>query len=1163
MPGRVFSESGRVKAGEARRVLNHPGAFGVSLCQRQAELPHVTGAARRAAFAVKPGGTAMVFPSSRIFGAKFFMPGLRRDNTQGDDDMIRKADTGLDFQAREQEVLGLWEERDVFQKSIDQRAGQPEFTFYDGPPTANGEPHIGHVETRVFKDVVPRYRTMKGFHVLRKAGWDTHGLPVEVEVEKMLGLDGKGQIESYGIEPFIKQCKESVWKYKGEWEKMSRRLGFWADMDHPYVTYENPYIESVWWSLKKIYDNGLLYKGHKVVPYCPRCATSLSSHEVAQGYKDVEDTSVVVKFAVKDAPGEFFLAWTTTPWTLPSNVSLVVNAKETYCRVRVAKTCEAHGHAHEEVYIMAQALAKTHFPEGEIIETFPGASLEYREYVPLFPFADDIFAKAAKQADGKPAACYVCCDDYVTLTDGTGIVHSAPAFGEDDARVGRAYGLPFVQLVDESGCFKPEAMPYAGMFVKDADALIIKALKESGMLVKAASYAHSYPFCWRCDTPLIYYARATWFIKTTAVREKLIAHNRSVDWMPDNIKEGRMGNFQENLIDWGLSRSRYWGTPLPVWVCEKGHVHVVGSVEELRRMGYTQGEDGGKLPVDENIELHKPYIDAVRLTCPECGEEMLREPDVIDCWYDAGSMPFAQWHYPFENAHLFDAHHPADYISEAIDQTRGWFYALLAISTLLFDRPAFKHCLVLGHVQDREGQKMSKHKGNGIGPWEVLDRQGADAVRWYFCVSSAPWLPSRFYHEAVDEAQRKFMGTLWNTYAFFCLYASIEGFDPASAKLPEGELKAMDRWVLSRLNRLIASVDADMDAYRVTEASRAIAVFVDELSNWYVRRCRERFWGKAATGDQDAAFQTLYHVLAQLSKLIAPFVPFMAEQMFQNLVFEGSGRAQGVEASVHLCSFPEADAARIDDELEAAMAICMRVCELGRSARGEAGLKIRQPLAMMTAVCPPLTGELLEVALDELNVKQAVFASDADAFIGYKIKPNLRTLGKKYGKMLPAIGAYLAAADGAAAVSALKKDGVYAFTLTPDGGEPADIALAEEDMLIETTMREGYAVASEGGVTVALDAALTPELIAEGFAREAVSKVQSMRRDEAGYQVTDRIRLWITGDAEVLSALEQHRQRVIADVLAVELAFVPAPATALAKAWDINGKQITIAMEKV
>ncbi len=1040
--------------------------------------------------------------------------------------MIRKVDTSLDFQQREKDTIAFWEEKRIFEKSMQQRQGRPVFTFYDGPPTANGKPHVGHVITRVMKDLFPRYKTMKGHLVLRKAGWDTHGLPVELEVEKKLGLDGKPQIETYGVEPFIKQCKESVWVYKSEWERMTRRLGFWLDMENPYITYDNKYIESVWWSLKEIHKRGLLYHGHKVVPYCPRCGTALSSHEVAQGYHAVTDVSIYVKFPVPGEAGVYFLAWTTTPWTLPSNVGLVVNAKEEYVRVRVAN----------DVYIMAGALVEPLFAGAahEVLDRFPGQSLQGLRYEPLFPFT--------KAAAGE-GAFKVCCDDYVTLTDGTGIVHCAPAFGEDDARVGNDNGLPFVQLVDTQGRFTPDAEPYAGQFVKAADPVIISDLQAAGLLLRELPYEHDYPFCWRCDTPLLYYARATWFIRMSALRDELVANNRSVNWLPENIKEGRMGNFLENVLDWGLSRERYWGTPLPVWTCGCGHVHVVGSIEELRRMGKN-------VPAD--IELHKPYIDAVHLTCPACGGDMTRVSEVIDCWYDSGSMPFAQWHYPFENKELFEQNFPADFISEAIDQTRGWFYSLLAIGTAVFQKSPYQNCIVLGHVQDKDGRKMSKHVGNVIDPWDVLNAQGADAVRWYFYSVSQPWLPSRVSPDLGSEAQRKFMGTLLNTYAFFALYAGIENFDPAKAGLASARLTLMDRWALSRLNTLVREVDEGLSAYKVTEPARLIADFVDELSNWYVRSSRERFWGKGENEDTSAAFQTLYHILVTLSRLIAPFVPFLAEQMHQNLC---AGTA--APESVHLCDYPVCEKNRIDEALERDMGRCMQIVALGRSARAEAGLKIRQPLAALYVVGQDaLPAELQAVAKDELNVKDVQFLSDGRAFTAYTVKPNLRTLGPRYGKILPKIGETLKNLDGTALVDELQAKGEVVFT-----AEGIEVRAQEADLLIEKAQREGYAAASDRGLTVALDCRLTQALVAEGYAREVVSKLQTMRKD-AGLDVMDRIHVWYEGDASVCAAVAAYEHSITGDVLALALYNTPAPEGAYAQSWDINAKPMSLSLRK-
>ena len=1039
--------------------------------------------------------------------------------------LYEKVSTDLQFAQREEKVLEFWRKNRIFEKTLTAHAGAPSFSFYDGPPTANGKPHVGHLETRSFKDLFPRYKYMQGYDVLRKAGWDTHGLPVELEVEKLLGLDGKEQIEEYGVEPFIQKCKESVWKYKKEWEDMSERIAFWADMEDPYVTYDNNYIESEWWSLKQLSEKGLLYKGYKVVPYCPRCGTALSSHEVAQGYKDVKEKSAIVRFQVAGKENLYLLAWTTTPWTLPSNLGLCVNAKEEYATVA----------ADGVEYILAKALVETHFGEdADIRSTCLGADLVGMEYVPLFPLPQNVIL------DKK--AFLVVADPYVTLTEGTGIVHIAPAFGEDDNRVCRQNGLPFVNLVDSHGQFVP-GTPWAGTFVKDADPLILQALEERGLLFRALDFEHSYPFCWRCDTPLLYYARSSWFIEMTKLHDQLMRNNRSVNWMPDNVKEGRMGNFLDNVIDWGLSRERYWGTPLPIWECGCGHREVIGSIAELREKG---------IDVPEDIELHKPYIDAVHLTCPVCGKEMTRVPEVIDCWYDSGSMPFAQWHYPFENKETFEKNFPANFISEAVDQTRGWFYTLLAISTALFDQSSFENCLVMGHVQDKDGQKMSKHKGNVVDPWSVLHKQGADAVRWFFYVNAAPWLPKRFYDEAISEAQRKFMGTLWNTYAFYVLYANIDGYNPYDETLPAPEYTVMDRWVQSRLHSLIATVTEHMDAYRVTEAARAIGSFVEELSNWYVRRCRDRYWGSGMTPDKSAAYRTLYTVLSTMANLTAPFVPFMAESIYQNIVRRVE---PGAPESVHMCSYPVADPALIDQALMEEMDFVLKVVTVGRSARNSSGIKNRQPLSSMLVSGSRVPSPLFrEIILEELNVKELQSVDDASSYIAYQVKPQMRTLGPKYGKLLPKIGAHLREADGAAIVSAMDRDGRYAFTV--DG---AEVVLGPDDILVSTTQREGFSAMSEGGVTVVLDTALTPGLIQEGYVRELVSKIQTMRRD-ADFDVTDHIRLSVQGDAELMAALDAGREGLMADVLADELAD---GLTGVSKEWDINGKSAVITIARV
>ncbi len=1012
------------------------------------------------------------------------------------DSMYEKVSTDLNFVEREKEVIEFWKKNDIFKKSIKNREGHPTFMFYDGPPTANGKPHIGHIETRVFKDVVPRFWTMKGYEVPRKAGWDTHGLPVELEVEKMLGIDGKPQIEKYGVEPFIKQCKESVWKYKHEWEVMSDRVGFWADMDDPYVTYHDDYIESEWWALKTINDKGLLYKGHKIVPYCPRCGTSLSSHEVAQGYKDVKETSCIAKFKVKGEENKFILAWTTTPWTLPSNVALCVSPKDTYVEIKVENG---------EVYILAEALVSSVIDgEYDVLKKYVGNDLYGLEYEPLFDFAN---------LDKK--AYFVVADGYVTLTDGTGVVHIAPAFGEDDARVGRDNDLPFLQLVDEAGNFTKETGEWAGTFVKDADKLVLKDLEDRGLLFAALPYEHSYPFCWRCDTPLLYYAIDTWFIKMSALRDRLVANNNTVNWMPDNIKEGRFGNFLENVIDWGLSRSRYWGTPLPVWECECGHYHVIGSREELKELGDN---------VPDNVELHKPYLDPIKIKCPKCGKMMTRVPEVIDCWFDSGSMPFAQYHYPFENKELFEKHFPAQFISEAIDQTRGWFYTLMAISTLLFDKSPFENCLVLGHVQDKDGLKMSKHKGNVVDPWTVLDKQGADAVRWYFCASSSPWLPTRFYPEGISEYQRKFIGTFWNTYAFYVLYADIDKFDPTKYKLEYDKLSQMDKWVLSRLNTLIKDVDAGMTEYKITESARLIQDFTDELSNWYVRRCRERFWGSGMEQDKINAYMTLYTTLVTLAKVTAPFVPFMTEKIYQNLVRNFDKTAP---ESIHLCDFPVADESMIDARLEVNMEKVLEIVTLGRACRNVSNMKNRQVLAKAyVSTEGSLDEKYYYIIKEELNVKDIEFRDDVSDFVSYNVKPNLKTVGPKYGAILPTINQMLRGGDGTAFVKELKTEG----KVTLEIGE-AKVELLEEDLLIETTKSEKYISMQEGATTVVLDIELTPELIEEGFVRELISKIQNLRKD-SGFEVQNHIEMYYSDNEKLAEIIERNKEQIADETLA-------------------------------
>ena len=1039
--------------------------------------------------------------------------------------MYKKVPTTLNFVEREKETPKFWKDNQIFEKSVQLRQGAPAYTFFDGPPTANGKPHIGHVLTRAMKDIIPRYKTMRGYDVLRKAGWDTHGLPVELEVEKELGLDGKEQIEQYGVIPFIQKCKESVWKYKGEWEVMSDRMGFWADMDNPYITYDNDYIESEWWALKAIYEKGLLYKGHKIVPYCPRCGTALSSHEVAQGYKEVKETSATVRFRVPDEENTYFLAWTTTPWTLPSNVSLCVNPDVTYAYVRVDG---------KETLIMAKDLIGTVLEghDTEIIKEVAGRELEYKHYEPLF--------ECTRKAAGGKDAFYVMVDDYVTTTDGTGIVHNAPAFGEDDYRVCKKYDLPFVQMVDSKGemC---GGTPWDGVFVKKADPMVLKDLDERGLLFAAPRFEHSYPFCWRCDTPLIYYARSSWFIAMTKVKDRLIDYNRRINWIPETIKEGRMGNFLENVIDWGISRERYWGTPLPVWVCDKcGKIHVVGSRKELSEL----------TGCDENVELHKPYVDPLTWKC-ECGGTMRREPVVIDCWFDSGSMPFAQWHYPFENKDKFERRYPANFISEAIDQTRGWFYTLSAIAACLFDSPAFLNCIVLGHVQDKEGRKMSKHIGNVVDPWVLLDKQGADAVRWYFYASAAPWLPSRFSHEAVSELQRKYMGTLWNTYAFYILYADIDNFDPTRHKLVRENLTPMDRWILSRLNTLMGRVEAYLDELKMTEAGREMQDFMDDLSNWYVRRCRERYWGKDMTADKEAAYMTLYTVLRTMALISAPFTPFMSETMYQNMVRTVDKSAP---ESIHLCDWPKKDESFIDPELEANMAAVLDIVVLGRSARNAANIKNRQPVASMYVQGKALPDMYVSIIADELNVKEVKFVDDASSFISYRVKPQLKTLGPRYGKLLPKINQYLAGEGiGNAVVAAHNRGESYKFDI--DGTE---ISLAAEDVLVSTEENAGFVTVTEHDLSVVLDTNLTPELIEEGFVREIVSKVQTMRK-EAGFEVTDHIVLSHHGNSLIEGIFARHGAEIAADTLADS---IKPGASGYVKDWEINGESVTLGVEK-
>ncbi len=1039
--------------------------------------------------------------------------------------MYNKVSPDMDFLSREKETLRFWQENHIFEKSIEQRKDAPAYTFYDGPPTANGKPHIGHVLTRVIKDLIPRYQTMKGQKVPRKAGWDTHGLPVELEVEKLLGLDGKEQIEQYGLEPFIEKCKESVWKYKGMWEDFSDIVGFWADMDHPYVTYDNNFIESEWWALKQIWDKGLLYKGFKIVPYCPRCGTPLSSHEVAQGYKDVKERSAIAKFKVKDEDA-YILAWTTTPWTLPSNVALCVNPDEEYVKVHSADG---------NTYYLARALCDTVLDgEYEVLQSYTGKELEYKEYEPLFDFVQP-----------KEKCWYVTCDHYVTLTDGTGVVHIAPAFGEDDANVGRNYGLPFVQLVDQKGEMTKETL-WPGVFCKDADPEVLKNLRERGLLYAAPKFEHSYPHCWRCGTPLIYYARDSWFIKMTAVKDKLIKNNNTINWIPESIGKGRFGDWLENVQDWGISRNRYWGTPLNIWECECGHQHSVGSIEELKKLSDN---------CPDNIELHRPYIDAVAIPCPVCGKEMHRVPEVIDCWFDSGSMPFAQHHYPFENQDLFAEQFPADFISEAVDQTRGWFYSLLAISTLLFDKAPFKNVIVLGLVQDENGQKMSKSKGNAVDPFDALQTFGADAIRWYFYTNSAPWLPNRFHEKAVLEGQRKFMSTLWNTYAFFVLYANIDGFDASQHKLDTASLSVMDRWVLSRLNTTVKAVDDNLAAYRIPEAARALQDFVDELSNWYVRRSRSRFWAKGQSQDKENAFMTLYTALVTVAKAAAPMVPFLSEAIYQNLV-RSNGNTNAPE-SVHLCAFPAYDASLVDASLEADMAEVLDIVTMGRAARNAANVKNRQPLAAMYVKAARTLPEAYSAVIrDELNVKSVEFVNDVSRFTTYTFKPQLKLLGRKYGKQVGDIGRALAGVDGQAAMAQLKAKGTLSVTLA-DG---TAVNLSEEELLIDAAQLPGYASFTDRDATVVLDVTLTPQLVEEGFVREIISKVQSMRKD-AGFEVMDHIVLYAQGNDRIENILRQNTDAVSTDVLADNIVYGDAKGYTLQ--WSINGENVTLGVEKV
>lgn len=1039
--------------------------------------------------------------------------------------MYEKVDTNLDFAAREKAVADFWRENHIAQRAVDQREGCDTFTFYDGPPTANGRPHIGHVLTRVIKDMLPRYQSMKGRKVLRKAGWDTHGLPVELEVEKAIGINGKEQIEEYGIEPFIKKCRESVWKYKSMWEQFSDVVGFWADMEHPYITYENDFIESEWWALKEIWKKGLLYQGHKIVPYCPRCGTPLSSHEVAQGYKDVTERSAIVKFKAADEDA-YFLAWTTTPWTLPSNLALCVNPNVTYVKLRV----------YGKVYYLAEALVDSVFDgswgEREELATMKGSELEYRKYEPLYPFVtQDVCDKAF----------FVTCDDYVTTEDGTGIVHMAPAFGEDDNRVCRKYNMPFVQFVNEKGEMTEET-DWPGVFVKDADPLILDDLEKSGKLFKAPEFTHSYPHCWRCDTPLIYYARASWFIRMTAVRDELVANNKTVNWIPPSIGEGRFGNWIEHVQDWGISRNRYWGTPLNIWKCSCGHEHAVGSIAELRELQ-------PDCPAD--IELHRPYIDAITFPCPECGETMHRVPEVIDCWFDSGSMPFAQWHYPFENKEIFEKYFPADFISEAVDQTRGWFYSLIAISTLLFDKSPYRNVIVLGHVQDKDGQKMSKSKGNAVDPMDALGRHGADAIRWYFYENSAPWLPNRFHDDAVQEGARKFMGTLWNTYAFYVLYANIDEFDPTKYTLDYDQLSVMDRWVLSRLNTMVRTVDDCLAHYRVTEAAKALQSFVEELSNWYVRRCRSRFWAKGMEQDKVNAYLTLYTALVTMVKAAAPMVPFITESIYRNLVCSVDKNAP---ISVHLADFPTANEAWIDPTLEDNMEVVLEVVTLGRAARNAANIKNRQPVGQMyVKAAHELPDFFVKIIEDELNIKEVIFRDDMSDFLAYHVKPNFHVLGPKVGKQMGAVKKALEASDGAAVKDALAGDGSYTLHL-PDG----DVTVTAEDVEVTVSQRDGYNCQSYGGVTVALSTTLTEALIEEGFVREIISKVQTMRK-ECGLEVTDHIALDLSGNPHLVEIARRNEAFIREITLADSLSCDPPMGTS--KEWNINGEKLTISIQ--
>ena len=1058
------------------------------------------------------------------------------NQTQEVNIVYRKVDTNLNFVDREKEVEKFWKDNKIFEKSMDSRKEGETYTFYDGPPTANGKPHIGHVLTRVIKDMIPRYRTMKGYMVPRKAGWDTHGLPVELEVEKKLGLDGKEQIEEYGMEPFIQQCKESVWKYKGMWEDFSSTVGFWADMEHPYVTYDNNFIESEWWALKEIWEKGLLYKGFKIVPYCPRCGTPLSAQEVSQGYKTVKERSAIVRFKVvgEDA---YFLAWTTTPWTLPSNVALCVNPDEIYCKVKAAD-----GYT----YYMAEALldkvlgklAKDDEPAYEILEKYKGTDLERKEYEPLFACAGEAAAKQHKKAH------FVTCDNYVTMSDGTGIVHIAPAFGEDDSRVGREYDLPFVQFVDGQGNMTKET-PYAGVFVKKADPMVLTDLDKEGKLFDAPKFEHDYPHCWRCDTPLIYYARESWFIKMTAVKDDLIRNNNTINWIPESIGKGRFGDWLENVQDWGISRNRYWGTPLNIWQCECGHMESVGSRQDLYEKS---GDERAK-----TIELHRPYIDDITMKCPDCGKTMHRVPEVIDCWFDSGAMPFAQHHYPFENKDLFEQQFPADFISEAVDQTRGWFYSLLAESTLLFNKAPYKNVIVLGHVQDENGQKMSKSKGNAVDPFDALNKYGADAIRWYFYINSAPWLPNRFHGKAVVEGQRKFMSTLWNTYAFFVLYANIDNFDATKYTLDYDKLPVMDKWLLSKLNTMVKTVDEDLGSYKIPEAARALQEFVDDMSNWYVRRSRERFWAKGMEQDKINAYMTLYTALVTVAKAAAPMIPFMTEDIYQNLVRSIDANAP---ESIHLCDYPEVNEAWIDKDLEANMEELLEIVVLGRACRNTANIKNRQPIGTMYVKAEKAMDKFYtDIIADELNVKEVKFADDVESFISYSFKPQLRTVGPKYGKLLNGIRTALSEIDGTAAMKELRDNGVLVLDIAGNRVE-----LAEEDLLIETAQSEGYVTETDGETSVVLDTNLTPELIQEGFVREIISKVQTMRK-EAGFEVMDKIIVYAKDNDKIMDIMKANQDEIKREVLAENI--ILGEAEGYTKEWNINKEAVTLGVSKV